>query len=481
MPKQWRIRLSLFDKTGLDAATVTNLRLLIVSVMGGVIFSNITTGVAMSGYLKELRLSDSLYGIVFALPSLFNAFQFIASLRMERTLRRRRMFLISGFIQRLIWVPFALIPFFIPLTQPQLRLAAILVCTGVSAASAPFMNVAFYSLCADVVPMRIRGRYFAVRSRVSTSAGLAVGLAVGYLLDALPGFQGYLAVFLLAALCGALDVLCFIFMPLPAMRPPRERPRLWVMVRSVLRDKPYMGLVAAMTAWNFAVQTSSPYYNVYMREGMGMSNMGVMVLGQITSNLFLILFVQRWGRMLDGYGNKPVLLISAFLTSLMPFLFTPAMPGMLWLVFIANALSGATYCAIDLSAQNLFLGQPGRENRTMYIAIYFLFTQLLGTALGSAAGGFLLDTALHRLEALPLRVAGFTLTRYNYLFALSGALRMLVVFLLFTRLREEGARAVRDIAAAARGVTLQRLHGLRISHARRIGHRRERKARGRKG
>lgn len=448
-------RFSLFDKAGLDAKTVTNLRLLIVSVMGGVIFGNITSGVAMTGYLKQLQLSDFLYGIVFAMPSLFNSFQFIASLIMERSLKRRRMFLISGFTQRLIWVPFALIPFIIPPTDAQFRLMAVLLCTAVSAAAGPFMNVSFYSICADVVPMRIRGRYFATRSAVSTCAGLLMGLLVGVLLDMLPGFTGYCVVFLLASLCGTLDVICFIFMPLPPMQPPRERPRLWTMVKNVLRDKPYVGLVASMTAWNFSVQVASPYFNVYMRDVMGMSNMNVMLFGQITSNLFLILFVNRWGRALDAHGNKPVLLLAAFLTSMMPLMFTPVAPGMLLLVFVANALSGATYCAIDLSAQNLFLGQPGRENRTMYIALYFLFTQLLGTALGSTTGGYLLDNVLCLLEPLPLFVGGFRLTRYNYLFFLSGILRIVVVFAMFLRLREDGAgtvgQIVTEVGACLRG------------------------------
>ena len=249
-----RLRLDLFDKTGLSADTIKNLQLLIISVMGGVIWSNITGGVAMTGYMKDLRASDFLYGAVFSLSPIANAFQFLASYRMERTLKRKRMFMVAGFIQRMIWLPFAFLPFIIPMNQSQLRLAAAVLCVAVSAGAAPFMNVSFYSMCADVVPMRIRGRYFATRSRVSTIVGMTVGLLVGLLLDTIPGFTGYCVVFCIAAVAGTLDVLCFTIMPMPPMRPTPEKASMFKMLRHVVTDKNYMPLVLSMTVWNFTVR-----------------------------------------------------------------------------------------------------------------------------------------------------------------------------------------------------------------------------------
>ncbi len=474
-------KFSLFDKRGLDADTVKTLRLLIVGVMGGVIWGNITSGVAMAGYLKQLQASDFLYGLVFALSPIANAFQFVASYRMERTLKRKRMFLISGFAQRLIWLPFALVPFIFPLSQAQLRLSAAVLCVAVSAAAAPFMNVSFYSICADVVPMRIRGRYFSTRNLISTFAGLIVGLLVGVLLDALPGFAGYCVVFCIAAVFGALDVLCFVFMPLPPMQKTPDQGGLVPMLRHVASDKRYMRIVLAMAVWNFTVQLSSPYFNVYQLDVLKMSNFSVMLLGQITSNVFTIIFVKRWGSAMDGFGNKPVLCVAALLTAFMPLMFFFIGEGMAVWIFLGNALSGATYCAIDLSAQNLFLGQARDDNKSMYFAVYFLFTQLFGLALGSSVGGWLLDNVLANMEAWNWTIFGVTLSRYNYLFLLSGVLRYLTIFLLLLRIAEEGAGSARELGAAMLRAVRNFFHGMVALAHRRRAHRFLRRERGKNG
>jgi hypothetical protein len=57
----------------------------------------------------------------------------------------------------------------------------------------------------------------------------------------------------------------------------------------------------------------------------------------------------------------------------------------------------------------------------MYIALYFFFTQLVGLALGSAVGGWLLDNVMYRVEAYHLVVLGTPISRYNVLFLLSGS------------------------------------------------------------
>jgi hypothetical protein len=100
----------------------------------------------------------------------------LASYVLERTCKRRQMMLVFGLMQRLVWIPFGLIPFLLPLSGGALRLWAAVVMVLVSSVSGPFINVAFYSICSDVIPIRIRGRYFAVRSRNLDDRGHAVRL-----------------------------------------------------------------------------------------------------------------------------------------------------------------------------------------------------------------------------------------------------------------------------------------------------------------
>lgn len=468
-------RLTLFDKTGLDADTIRALYMLIAAVMGGVVWANITGGIAMTGYLKELGASDFVYGLFIALPPLANAFQFLASYWMEKTLKRRQLFLISGLIQRSIWLPFALVPFIIPMSQPQLRLWSCVVFAMVSAAMAPLMNVSFFSICADVVPMRIRARYFATRSSISTFMGFVVGIVVGLLLDRVQGFKGYAIVFSIAAVLGVLDICCFFFMKFPEMKKPERQSNIIAMMRHVLSDKSYMKIVLCMTAWCFSVQLCAPYFNVYMREGMEMTNLQITLYGQVVSSIMLIIFVRRWARAMDSYGNKPILRVAACLTAFMPFMFFWVGPGMLHIVFLAHALSGATYCAIDLSAQNLFMGQAREQNKSMYFAVYFIFTQLLGLSLGSTTGGFLLDNVLIHVERAGVAFGGIAITRYNWLFLISWILRISVALFMMPMIVESEASQVSAMLATVRGNARLKLRLLRGAFQRKITYRSKKK------
>ncbi len=439
--------IELFDERGLDAQAIRTLRLLIAGVAGGVVWFNIVNGVAISGYIKALGASDFLYGLIMALPPLANAFQMLASYVLERTLKRKPMMMGFGFVQRLIWIPFGLIPFLMPMASGTLRLWAAMLMVMVSSVSGPFLNVAFYSICSDVIPLRIRGRYFAVRSRISTIVGMAFGFVIGALLDAMPGFAGYAVVFTIAGIAGFCDIFSFHFMHLPPMSAPPVKNGLLQMVKPVFSDRQYMRMVMALTAWMFSVQIVAPYFNVYMLENMRMTNFEITVSCQIVSNLFLVLVVSRWGVALDSYGSRPVLTIGAFLTSFAPLFWSLIGPRMVWAVALVNVLSGATYVAIDLGAQNLFMGQAKGDNRSMYIAVYFFFTQLVGLALGSAVGGWLLDNVTSRVEAYHLVILGTPISRYNVMFAVSAILRLLTVFFLMPGIHEEGAASAGDVAS----------------------------------
>lgn len=438
------------DSRGLSRDTVLTMRLLIVAVMGGMVWFNVTNGIAFTGYWKELGVSDTVYGVLLALPSLANAFQFIASYYMEKTLRRKKLFLVTGLIQRVSWIPFALVPYVVPMGGAHLKawIAGMLVFA--SAAMMPFMNVAFYSICDDVVPIKIRGRYFAARSRVSTVTALVVGILIGMLLDAMPGMPGYSAAFLIAGVMGTLDICCFIFMKLPPMRETPKRKPMLSMVKTVLADNRYMRVVTFATLWLFSIMLCAPYFNVYMQGSMKMTSLQITLYTQIANNLALILVVTRWGRALDRFGSKPIIMVGGFFVAIMPLFWLVIGKGNYLPVILLNMLSGATWCAYDLGAQNLFMGQAQGENKSMYFAVYFMFTQLVGSAFGSFAGGWLLDNALFRLEPLNVTLMGWTLTRYNYLFFLSGLFRLAVLFVFVPRIIEAGAAGVREYLGGAR-------------------------------
>ena len=266
-------RLWSFDTRGLDRDQIRTLYLIIIAVFGGTSWKNITTGVAMTGYLKALGMSDFLYGVVVALPSVTNAFQFLVSYMMEHRWNRERMFRTAGLIQRLSWILFGLVPFIIPMRDGPLRIWAAAFLALVSAAMQPATVMGSMSIFADVVPDRIRGQYFAVRSRLATVVALCVGLCVGTLMDSLPAFTNYLVIFTIAGVIGAMDITLFFFMKIPPQRKRVTGESMGAMFRRVFRNRNYMRLCVFSALSYFATYLALPYFTVYMNSALRLTGL----------------------------------------------------------------------------------------------------------------------------------------------------------------------------------------------------------------
>ena len=68
--------------------------------------------------------------------------------------------------------------------------------------------------------MRIRGRYFSARQRMTMISGIVAGVVMSWLLDhftADGSLAGYTIVFILAGIFGAGDIACFFWVSWPPM------------------------------------------------------------------------------------------------------------------------------------------------------------------------------------------------------------------------------------------------------------------------
>ncbi|MCL1793345.1 MAG: MFS transporter [Oscillospiraceae bacterium] len=448
--RKTNFRFELFDEAGLGAQTIKSLKLVIFAVAFGTISFNINGGVSLTGYLKELKTDDFTFGLLCAIGPLAAPVQLLASYILERTQKRKLLFLVCGIIQRMSWLPFGCVPFFVPMTEPSLRIWMASLFLLVSAMLVPFVNVTFFSLAADLVPMNIRGSYFAVRSRIATMFGVAGGILTAWFLDMFSGFSSYAFVFALSAVMGTLDVLCFFLVKFPPMAnaKPKRGESFSEMASGVLKNKKYMKFAAFMTLWLFSCGLSSPFYLVHLKNNLLFSNTLVTVLAQILPSVCSILIVKRWGRAIDAHGNKTVMQLTNGILCAAPFLwiFTADKASAAVLVVFIMLLQGCLFSGFEIGANNIMLGQAPKLNRSMYIAVYFMMTQSLGTGLGNAAGGWLLDNVFSIFERMDIAILGVKMTRYNYLFAATALLRLAVVYLALPRLvREEGNTPVGEL------------------------------------
>lgn len=430
--------LQLYDATGLTKDVQSSLNTAIVAVMFSMVYTNITSGPAWTGFQRMLGADAFTLGILSAIPVTASTLQIVASYMLERWRARRALFLSFGIVNRAVWLLIALIPVLIPSTMQSARLIVLMVLLAVSAISGAFLNVSFYSLMGDIVPLRIRGRYFSARQAASLVAGILAGLCVSWIMDRTEGFTGYVVVLSLAAIFGVVDICFFFKVKWPPMQGMEERNQsLRLMIRSVLKDREYMRIVGYFTLWFFAVNISGPFANVYFLEHVKMTFTEITIFNQIINNLTTVLIISWWGRQMDRFGNQPVVQTAGLFCMLqvVTYLFTG--PRSFAILPFVHVLSGVAWPASDLGQQNMYLAKAPEHNRSMYVAIFFASTQLLGTALSNFVGGILMDGPMITLEGLNLHLLGFEMTRYHFLFILSCLMRMGCVLGLLPHLKQE--------------------------------------------
>lgn len=251
----------------------------------------------------------------------------------------------------------------------------------------------------DLVPARIRGRYFSRRSRGAHLAtcvaivGAGVALQVlepGSVADTAPGAGGraYTLIFALAAVCR------FASSALLASSPEPEFGGLAGARESVSalfgeRGGAARRLLAIAFAMQLAVYLGSPYFSPFMLADLELSYLEYMA-GSVAVVLAKSTMLIAWGRAVDRFGARACFQLALMLVAFIPLPWVFA--GGIGSVIAAQMLSGFAWSGHELSQFSLLLESAGTRLRPQLFAAVNAATGA-SQLLGSIAGGAVLTYA----------------------------------------------------------------------------------------
>ena len=440
-----RFHLRLFDDSGMSAQQRSNLYWVIWSVTIGMLGTIVTTGPVWSAFQRQvLQANDFQLGLLAAIPVAASVLQIFMSYIMEKWRNRRFMFLFFGLVGRSFWILIALVPYILPSFSADLRIWLVTVFVVMVFTGNSSVGLGWGSLMGDIVPIRIRGSYFSVRQMISLASGVVIGILVSMMIDRL-GMPGYSIALVLAGITHIADIACFFFVKWPPMTASvGVKTSLVGMLKEVFTNSRFVKVIVFYSIWLFSVNIVGPFWNVYMLEDLQMSFMEMSLYTQIVSNVTTVLIISRWGRLIDRYGNKPVLQMSSLLITLSPLPWFFATPATTFFILFSNVINGCSWPVSDVCQQNLYLSHSPQVHRSMYIAVFLACINLFGVALGNATGGWLMQNPLASLASHNVVLLGMTMTNTRYLFLLSILLRVIVMLVFLPRITEEGAWTLRD-------------------------------------
>ena len=338
----------LYAEAQLSAPVRRGLNWILGGNLFGTLFGIICNGgtAAMVGLAGLMGAGDMEFGLLVAIPQIAALMQIPFALLVNRTHKRKLYMLTIGLFSRALWMLFGFLPLLSRVPESQLPLLALIILLGLSSVLGSVINVCWFPWFSDLAPLRIRGRWLSLRDTITAVGSLLFGLLVAYLLDVLPVSSKYIIIFLIGGGLGVLDMVCFAFAPEAWTAKPKKTPMHKTMLEA-LRNKPFMRLTVMWTAWNFTANLSGSFLTPYAMNSMGLNFMQITIFGTVAASVATVLAVPRWGRTLDRFGSKNVMMIGCIGASLTPAFYLLSTP--------AHAAAQRDRCAV-LERQ-----QPGRQ------------------------------------------------------------------------------------------------------------------------
>ena len=423
------------------------------SIKDGIFFSAMVGGAEsyFSAFAVFLKATTAQIGVLASLPPLLASFmQLVSAWLGRKTGKRKELIVVGALFQTVCFLPVATLPLLFPEHAVPLLIVAIVFYFLGPNLGAPQWG----SLMGDLVPEDRRGRFFALRTRLSSFASFTALIVAGLVIDWFDGhaltYWGFVTVFVVAAACRVASAhhLNRIHDPgghVAALEAPWHS-EIW----RGLRETGLLHFSFFHASMQFAVGISAPFFTLYMLRDLELSYVEFM-LNTATSVCVQFLTLNRWGRLSDLFGNRIILFTTGALITVLPSLWLIS-TDLTWLI-VVQAISGLVWGGFTLSATSFVFDLTPPAHRATLMAVHNVLAAM-AVFLGAVIGGYL---GTH----LPNEITLFG-THYQWLtslygvFVVSSLTRITVAAIFLPRLEE--VRRVRRMSPSGLIFRVTRVH-----------------------
>jgi MFS family permease len=370
-------------------------------------------------------------GMLAAIGQLSLVFQLFGFALTRRGTSRKSIIIKLATAGRALALFYGILPFLFP---QYIAIWVFLALLSVSTSLHAMGTNAWIAWISDMVPERLRGRFFSWRSRYFMVAGLFVGYFLGAVVDLfdphtlgiferfvrLPNVRlvapeylnvAFILVFLIAAVFGFLGIL--ILRKQPERKKEVESGSIMQTFKDSLCDTNFRRFLIYNSWWMLALGVGSPFWQPFMIQKLHMSLVNIQIYGTISA-LAAILALRPWGSVIDRFGNKAAMRVAIILGGINPLVWIFVNTHTTWVLYLEAITSGIMWSGANIVAMNFVLAIAPQDKRQVYSGIVGAFS---GTAMiiTMLLSGFLLPRALDFF--------GLHLEPEQVLFGITGILR----------------------------------------------------------
>ena len=391
---------------------------------------------------SRLHASTFTYSLLSALPFLTVLLQLPGSYLVEKTRRRRLLFLLPASAGRLVWLLVAALPWVIPSRHPGVRIGLFMALMVIGSSLGSFSSPAWFSWFAEMVPESIRGRYLSKRAALSTFTVAWVGLLVPWIIDRDSSFRTFSILFSVASLLGLADVSLFWRVREPRM-PAHEGPA-WGMLSPLftpLRDRPFRGYLLYAFCESFMFGIAGPFFMLMALEFLDLGNFRASLWVSTVPMVFSMVTLPAWGGLCDRFGAKSLVMLGTITSIIYPLAYLAAAPGHYLPFLITAAVIGGSFgAAVSVGDMAMLYSLTPQLGRSAYIACV-----MLASSLGWFFAPILSGALAQALKPLSWHVGGFAFGNLHVLMAISLVARLLHAAFIIPHLPDPQARPTREL------------------------------------
>jgi MFS family permease len=370
----------------------------------------LTGGVFLVAFALKLGASNTVIGLLAAIPALAQLVQIPSIYLVEKIRNRRAICVYMLTPARLFWLLIGLIPF---LFSIEAGLIILIIALLIRSSLVAIGSTGWSSWMRDLVPQGQLGSFFSKRMTLATALGIPLSLAAGFYIDYWKRLfptsyelYGYSALFFLGCLAGILGIYVISTIPEPRMPTAKEKPNFLQLILQPLRDPNFKNLITFLGSWSFAVNLAAPFFTVYMLKRLELDMSSVIALA-VVSQLISLAFFRVWGKFSDRFSNKSVLRVSGplFIGCIFAWTFTTMPEKYLLTIPLLVAIhifTGISAAGVSLASGNIGLKLAPKGQATAFLATTN-FINSLAAGVAPVLGGRFADFFAERELSWTLR------------------------------------------------------------------------------
>ncbi len=378
-----------------DAARRRGLNAFLADGICSQVRETLTSGPLLVGFGLVLGMSNAGIGLLAALGPLMQILQLPTVALIERWRMRKVITWCGSLLGRIFWALAIAVPWFVP---PERRVTAVFACLVPASAFLTMSGAAWSPWIRDFLPEEVLARAFARRLAAAMAVSAALGLAAGFVIDALPRsgvppLHAYTLVLGAGIFAGMIGLFFLARIPEPAMPATTRRP--WVDIfRAPLQHREFRPVMIFLASWTFAANLIAPFFSVYLLRRFGLPMAWVVGLTVLSQSMTAIAF-RSWGAVADRFDLRTVMRVSGALFLLTvaawPFINLLEARGLvLALLVLVHAIAGLAAAGVNLGTGTLALQVAPRGEAAAYLATNALISGI-GAGLAPLLAGISAD------------------------------------------------------------------------------------------